>query len=93
MSHYIMIGAVSKRRLGITQSVYDVLRALTPLKTTRYLWIDSICINQGDKSEKNQQIPLMRTLYNRAEHVISFLGDAKNAAAANFFLQRLAFIV
>ncbi|KAG8215849.1 heterokaryon incompatibility protein-domain-containing protein [Butyriboletus roseoflavus] len=29
----------------------------------RYLWADSLCIDQGDEAEKNMQIPLMSAIY------------------------------
>jgi len=28
----------------------------------RMLWIDAICINQGDDAEKSTQVPLMRRI-------------------------------
>ncbi|KAH8585300.1 heterokaryon incompatibility protein-domain-containing protein [Bisporella sp. PMI_857] len=38
------------------------------------LWIDSVCINQNDNSEKELQIPLMRKIYSTAEIVYVHLG-------------------
>lgn len=32
----------------------------------RYLWADSLCINQGNKDEKDVQIPLMSVIYTSA---------------------------
>lgn len=32
----------------------------------RYLWADSLCIDQGDEAEKNTQIPLMSAIYTGA---------------------------
>lgn len=38
------------------------------------LWIDAICINQQDIEERNQQLLLMRRIYERAETTIVWLG-------------------
>jgi hypothetical protein len=40
------------------------------------LWIDAICINQGDQTEKEAQIMLMGDIYSKASHVIVWLGSA-----------------
>jgi len=41
----------------------------------RYLWIDAICINQGNIEERNEQVQWMDMIYKRATHVIVWLGD------------------
>ena len=40
------------------------------------LWIDAICIDQKNESEKVQQIPLMRDIYSAALRTIVWLGPA-----------------
>ena len=40
----------------------------------RVLWVDAICINQEDKLEKNDQIPLMADIYQRGKQTIVWLG-------------------
>ncbi|OIW25760.1 hypothetical protein CONLIGDRAFT_561044, partial [Coniochaeta ligniaria NRRL 30616] len=37
-------------------------------------WIDAICIDQGNKDEKAQQIPLMGEIYSLAARVLGWLG-------------------
>lgn len=37
-------------------------------------WIDAICINQGDVSERNAQVAIMSTIYSQAEKVYVWLG-------------------
>ena len=39
---------------------------VTRLLGKRYLWADSLCIDQGDGAEKNTQIPLMSAIYTGA---------------------------
>ncbi|KAJ4127728.1 hypothetical protein NW768_008000 [Fusarium equiseti] len=40
------------------------------------MWIDQICINQDDKFEKAQQIPLMSKIYTLATSTVIWLGEA-----------------
>lgn len=43
--------------------------------TPRYLWIDAICINQGNKLEKSSQVAMMDVIYRKAETVVVWLGE------------------
>lgn len=40
-----------------------------------WLWIDSICIDQANVAEKNQQVPLMSHIFGNAQHVLVWLGE------------------
>jgi len=54
----------------------NLFQALVQLRqnTTRSIWIDAICINQKDISERNAQVSLMATIYKRARQVVVWLG-------------------
>lgn len=41
------------------------------------VWVDAICINQGDEDEIGRLVPLMDMIYNRAEQVIVWLGQTE----------------
>lgn len=41
----------------------------------RWLWIDAICINQGDPEERNHQVQMMSRIYTRAKRVCVWLGE------------------
>ncbi|KAF2820148.1 hypothetical protein CC86DRAFT_374401 [Ophiobolus disseminans] len=48
-----------------------------------YIWIDQLCINQKDTSERNHQVQLMKCIYQGAHEVTTWLGsspDLKEAA-------------
>lgn len=45
-----------------------------------FVWIDAICIDQGDLTEKETQIPLMRNIYTNAFMVCIWLGDSSREA-------------
>ena len=40
------------------------------------MWVDAICINQGDGVEKNGQVQRMGEIYRRARRTVVWLGDA-----------------
>ena len=42
--------------------------------TAQRLWIDAICINQKDISERNSQVQKMKDIYSKAERVLIWLG-------------------
>ncbi|KAK3067912.1 hypothetical protein LTR53_014924 [Teratosphaeriaceae sp. CCFEE 6253] len=55
----------------------------TEIPSVHYLWLDAICINQGDLQERNRQVALMADVYSQAEQALIWLGeDEGNAAAA-----------
>ncbi len=39
-----------------------------------YIWVDAICINQGDVAERESQVAMMGAIFGRAELVIAWLG-------------------
>ena len=76
---------VDNMRIPITQSVHDLFLAFCPTEGTRYLWIDSISINQVNTTEKEHQIPLMGEIYEKANEVVVFLGSNDDSfRACNF---------
>ena len=61
--------------IPITGNLFQALRRLRRRLTTRILWVDAICINQGDPIEKSHQIFLMSEVYKIADKVIVWLGE------------------
>lgn len=50
-----------------------LLRIRSPTETTT-LWVDAVCINQGDLNEREHQVSIMRNIYQNASLVLSYLG-------------------
>ncbi|CVK91838.1 related to HETEROKARYON incompatibility protein [Fusarium proliferatum] len=46
----------------------------------RIIWIDAICINQGDTLEKGQQVQSMAEIYAKASCVVVWLGSASTTS-------------
>ncbi|MDI1492327.1 MAG: hypothetical protein OHK93_003540 [Ramalina farinacea] len=61
----------------IQPSLNNALKAFRPSKYQEYhLWTDAVSINQSDKAELSEQIPLMRRIYAEAAGVFVYLGEA-----------------
>ncbi|KAI5357970.1 putative heterokaryon incompatibility [Septoria linicola] len=66
------------------------LRHLALPDKTRLLWVDAVCINQSDDTEKSKQVQRMRAIYSQAASVIIWLGKANQDIQIMFEgLQRL----
>lgn len=60
----------------VTENIHTALLYLRNRQLERTLWVDAISIDQDKQDEKARQIPLMRTIYAQAQHVIVWLGEA-----------------
>lgn len=54
------------KAIAITKNCEAALRRLRLKGRNRRLWVDAICINQNDTSEKNHQVKLMSKIYTSA---------------------------
>lgn len=62
--------------LLITKSLADALGRMREKDADcRVLWVDAICINQGDVAERSQQVALMGRIYKCSNRVLVWLGD------------------
>lgn len=61
---------------NVTVNLYDALLHLRLPERPRILWIDSICINQEDDSEKNEQVAMMSNIYKQSHRVVAWLGQS-----------------
>jgi hypothetical protein len=71
---------VSGYPLEITESLDSALRHLRHADRSRVMWIDAICINQNDISERNHQVQLMGTIYAKARQTVVWLGSAADGS-------------
>lgn len=55
----------------ITEAAYRALQRLRQTDSTFAVWIDAICVNQLDTTERSQQVSKMLTIYKKAESVIT----------------------
>jgi len=66
----------------LTQNCADALRVLRRRSGNKTLtiWVDALCINQGDSGEQADQIPLMEEIYLWADPVFVWLGRATESS-------------
>lgn len=78
--------------LDITTNLRDALVDLRWTDRPRFLWVDAICIDQGNLQERGQQVSIMRHIYASATRVVVWLGrdDDGEAAKAVRFMRALA---
>jgi hypothetical protein len=60
--------------IPVTQNLYAALLRLQKKQETRTLWVDAICINQGDDSERTQQVRQMKDIYQAVSRTLVWLG-------------------
>ncbi|KAK0384556.1 hypothetical protein NLU13_8642 [Sarocladium strictum] len=87
-----------KRAVYVDDQVIHVSRNLdTALRYLRrrdrhiLLWVDAICINQSDVSERNHQVQQMRDIFECAHETVAYLGDHDDGNIAHSawnFLER-----
>jgi hypothetical protein len=61
----------------LSRTLEDAL-SFTEKLGKRYIWIDSVCIDQSNGTEKEHQIPLMAEIYAKASRVLVWLGEAQD---------------
>ncbi|CAN8104890.1 unnamed protein product [Discula destructiva] len=59
----------------VSPNLFSAIQTLRLPSTTRHLWIDALCINQMDLSEKTQQVNMMSKIYSQCFSCNIWLGD------------------
>ncbi|CAH0025005.1 unnamed protein product [Clonostachys rhizophaga] len=70
---------------SVTVNLSTALRFLRENDEPIVLWIDALCINQQNDTERSSQVAKMRDIYSAADQVIIFLGDDLNPRAGKSF--------
>ncbi|RYC78789.1 hypothetical protein BFJ63_vAg18338 [Fusarium oxysporum f. sp. narcissi] len=75
--------------LHVTSSVGEILnRFRSPLGLVT-LWIDQICIDQSNNTEKSDQVRMMSEIYSRASQVLIWLGNPDNVYDSTRFMLKM----
>jgi hypothetical protein len=77
--------------LQITLSLSKALQGLRHREKPIMLWVDAICINQKDNTEKAQQIRLLPKIFQNAASTYAFLEGGKGSDAAIRMLMQVRF--
>ena len=73
-----------KRRLYIRPNLEDALRQFRDTDSSQedlFLWVDALCINQDDETEKSRQVAKMAEIYSKARDVLIWLGKEYNGSS------------
>jgi hypothetical protein len=60
--------------IPITASLFEILRHFRHVHRHRRLWVDGICIDQADISERNHQVAKMADIFSASKTVLVWLG-------------------
>jgi ankyrin repeat protein len=66
---------VNGKCLDVTENLHSALQHIRSEDTDRVLWVDAICIDQGNERERGHQVQQMCKIYSQAEEVIVWLGQ------------------
>lgn len=80
---------VDGKSLHILDSVHAFFKQFFTKTQSHWWWIDSICINQQDNSEKASQVILMRRIFQEAIQTCVWLGDESDDSECAFTFLKL----
>ncbi|CAJ0545233.1 Ff.00g087060.m01.CDS01 [Fusarium sp. VM40] len=65
---------MNEQIVDVQPNLYDALHELQTACEGIPIWIDALCINQSDDSERSAQVSVMNQIYGKAKRVIVWLG-------------------
>lgn len=80
--------SVNGQPFPATKNLAAALHGLRAKGVDGLLWVDAICIDQSSIEEKNQQVPLMRDIYVKAQKTLVWLGEGSEQGHLAFKLLR-----
>ena len=75
--------------IQVSSTLHEALSQYRRSNQNKPLWVDALCINQGDTLERNHQVHLMTGIYQLADLVIVWLGSCDRQEEMAF--ERLAY--
>lgn len=80
---------IDSRAFSVSPRVNEILYLMSSYQDDRFLWIDSICINQKDDKERSNQVSLMKEIYRQASKVVIWLDGVQDPWKARTMLAGL----
>jgi hypothetical protein len=68
-------GDVINNSQQVGENLYDALTTLSQSRAGEHLWVDALCIDQENLSERSAQVLLMAEIYSSAQRTILYLGN------------------
>jgi hypothetical protein len=72
----------TRRCMGLSKNLGTALHDLRSEDRPRTMWIDAICIDQGNFEEKAVQVSKIGNIFQHATHVVAYLGPEADGSAA-----------
>ncbi|KAK2733809.1 ankyrin and het domain protein [Colletotrichum kahawae] len=69
--------AVNGRTFPVRENLRDALLQLRQSFPDAWFWIDAICINQDDNTERSAQVAIMDKIYTKSHLTVAWIGMAK----------------
>ncbi|KAI0528453.1 heterokaryon incompatibility protein-domain-containing protein [Xylaria digitata] len=69
---------IEHSEIEITRNLSIALKHLRHPSASRYMWIDALCIDQGNDAEKGPCVAMMGDIYQHAMSVLVWLGEEEN---------------
>jgi len=73
---------VNNCQVKVTENLFEALRHLRNERKPRTLWIDAVCVNQQDLTERSQQVVYMRKIFSTVGQVVIWLGREQYSAVS-----------
>lgn len=67
---------VNGEPFAVTRNCKLALRRVRSSSRTVVIWVDAICIDQNNDSERGHQVKLMPLIYSRAQRVLVYIGES-----------------
>ena len=66
--------------MAVTTNLVAAIESILsqPVPSEPYYWVDALCINQADVSERNMQVRIMGSIYKKAKMVLAWLGPEQD---------------
>lgn len=87
---------LNERPFQVRENLYLAMRAIRNRMNRRQiastlLWVDALCINQGDPVERSHQFNMMSKIYSQAQLVVVWLGlEAGNSRLAMRYIKKVS---
>jgi hypothetical protein len=82
--------SINGSRFSVGNNLWWFLHYMRLRKQYITCWIDAICIDQSNVTERNHQVQIMRKIYSNAKSVSVWLGKADTSSESDIAMEHLA---
>ncbi|KAM0806454.1 heterokaryon incompatibility protein-domain-containing protein, partial [Usnea florida] len=66
---------ITDQEIHVRPNLFAALKHMRRSDQLLELWVDALCIDQGNTEERNHQVSLMDAIYSKSRGVLSWLGE------------------